>query len=632
MLVVPPRCPDEWACIGPHCQCRSRRPGKTPQSVLHRLKVKGKRRNVRMAHWVPEVAGHAKSGDTYFPRGSSITHHAGIEYAARKKADLFLLGRPGEADKFRPTTRGGKSRCLLPWQLVAAFDDVDVALSSAARFVDRLAREHDALFSTEGASAGMRRVLDAMSVCFDWEHLVVKAATAAQVKEFLTVARMLMPYLRHTEWPPADQFPRVQHAWPEENVLTFQYILMCSRLRQMRRPPWWVVEGAVVERVEAGGVELWLAQRIFGPLLSGAVGPWTPQKLRLPAHPAEESLRRALTARIAMVLSSFLRPAPPARFYVSLQGLAFVGYPCRERLRPHMMRSSVSRVWRCRLEDAVPGGLVKLVLPGMAGKLAYVAEVRRKLDWSAVSAELDTNPALTRGRTPGSSHVWHAARIHNFCRPMGSPEAICERVGSHMHQQWTATRHIDSGTLMDEVLLRDAQVTCLGSSRDERIVRDVAECMHHLGRRPLVTEASKQARLRQGAAASSSGGRRRRRVGEEVEASSSDESGGGSRWLLDDWPDSAILRRALSARLEKAVPDVSESSVAAALTQSCGAHGRIQVQPLFQEDLRTSNKSRADSVKRSALQSWLESESGEAFLADKRRRRFSRPEWRGLSS
>lgn len=301
-----------------------------------------------------------------------------------------------------------------------------------------------------------------------------------------------------------------------------------------------------------------------------------------------------------------------------------------------MMRSSVSRVWRCRLEDAVPGGLVKLVLPGMAGKLAYVAEVRRKLDWSAVSAALDTNPALTRGRTPGSSHVWHAARIHNLCRPMGSPEAICERVGSHMHQQWTATRHIDSGTLMDEVLLRDAQVTCLGSSRDERICRDVAECMHHLGRRPLVTDASKRARLRQGAAAASGGGcvkarlrqgaaavASRRGVVAEEEEASSDESGGGSRWLLDDWPDSALLRRALSARLEKAVPDVSESSVAAALTQSCGAHGRIEAQPLFQEDLRTSSKSRADSVKRSALQSWLESESGVAFLADKRRRRFS---------
>ncbi len=61
---------------------------------------------------------------------------------------------------------------------------------------------------------------------------------------------------------------------------------------------------------------------------------------------------------------------------------------------------------------------------------------------------------------------------------MGNPEAIRERVGSLMHQQWSAMRHLGAHACMDEVLLRDAQVTCLGSNRDERICREVARSMH----------------------------------------------------------------------------------------------------------------------------------------------------------
>ena len=604
LLVVPPRCPDEWACIGPHCQCRSRQLGKTPQSIL--VKLKGRRRKVRAPHWVgpADAAGHRPAGDSY-------KSHTKIAFAARKKAELKLHGRPDDMAKFRPTIRGDVPRCLFSWTLAAAFEDIDVALSSAARFLDQVAKEHASLYNAEGMSAGMRRVLDAMSACFDWEYLLVKAATLHQIAEFKTVARMLMPYLRHAAWPPFDQFPRVLHSWPNDHDLAFQYCVMCTRLRQMRPQPWWVHEGAVVERVEAGGLELWFARNVWGPRVDGALHPWTPQQLRLPAH-AEEPLRRAMTARIAMVLSSLLRPAQSAPFSVSLQGLAFVGYPCRARLLPHKMRSSVSRVWRCRLQDPLPGGLVKLVLPGMAGKLAYVSQPKRKLDWSAVSAALDMNPTFARGRTPTASQAWHAVRIHSFCRPMGSPEAICERVGSLMHQQWSAMRHLGAHACMDEVLLRDAQVTCLGSNRDERICREVAKSMHFLGRRPLVTEAAKRARLRRATARSGAG---------KQETSSSDESRCSDGWLLDDWPDRALLKRALAQRLEKSVPELNDSTVTAAFAENC-PHGRIQAQPLFQEDLRTSEKDRAGSVKRSALQSWLNSDSGRVFLADKRSRAY----------
>ena len=131
-----------------------------------------------MPHWVTNGAGNAPLGDAY---GGKAT----IVFAARRTIDLPSLGRAGvEENKFRPTIHDDSSRCLMPWQLASAFDDIDVALSSAQRFVDALTKEHTVLFNAEGMSAGMKRALGAMSECSNWEHLTVKAATGHQVREF----------------------------------------------------------------------------------------------------------------------------------------------------------------------------------------------------------------------------------------------------------------------------------------------------------------------------------------------------------------------------------------------------------------------------------------------------------------
>jgi len=502
LLIVPPRDSQEWACLGPHCQCASRQPGRNPQVIF--IKIRGRRRKARVPHWVgtPGIAGAAAAQERHGP----------IWFAEHKRADLPSLGRRADSGRFRPIIRHpAASRCIVPWSLVAAFDDLDAAASSALRFISEVARQHSSLFGSEGESAGMRSAVDAMAACFDWEHLVVRAPTADQVREFGTLAHLLMPYLAHTEWPPADIFPNVVREWPSADNLLIQYVLLCSRLRSVRRPPWWVHAGAVVEPVIAGGLEMWLANSVFGPRLHDVALPFLPDGL---PEACAAALRRALTGRIAMVLSSFLRQkSANGPFYVSLRGLAFVGYPWRGKMQPHKMRSVVSRTWRCRLGCTLPGGLVALTLPGMSGKLAYVRVPKRQLDWSAVSAALDMDPFFAHGRSPGARSAWHAARIHNFCRPMGSPEAVCERVGSLMRQQWSPGRHIDAGTLTDEVLLRDAQVKCLGGSRDERICLEVAKCMLFLGRRPLVSEVSKRERVRRGMASSSSLTLRRLRHG-----------------------------------------------------------------------------------------------------------------------
>ncbi len=97
--------------------------------------------------------------------------------------------------------------------------------------------------------------------------------------------------------------------------------------------------------------------------------------------------------KIAATISQFFAAAAkPREFQLWADVLAFVGYPWRGRKRPHAMRQSTARMWRCRLQNPFPGGLATLVLPTMVGKLAYVRKVCGTLDWSAVFASIDMYP------------------------------------------------------------------------------------------------------------------------------------------------------------------------------------------------------------------------------------------------
>ena len=191
--------------------------------------------------------------------------------------------------------------------------------------VETHSRLHLPGFISGWPAAGMHRVVDAMVVCFDWEHLVATRPTPQMGREFGTLYRMLRPYLVHTEWPSAEHFPLVIHKWPSVDTLSSQYGVMCLRLQSTRRPPWWVYEGAVVEPMVAGGLEMWFANSVFGPRLHEAEVPYYSKGL--PAA-AVGALRRALIGRIAMVLSSFLRDrSARGPFYQVLTGTGFRWVP-----------------------------------------------------------------------------------------------------------------------------------------------------------------------------------------------------------------------------------------------------------------------------------------------------------------
>jgi hypothetical protein len=217
---------------------------------------------------------------------------------------------------------------------------------------------------------------------------------------------------------------------------------------------------------------------------------------------------------------------------------------------------------------------------------------------------------------------------------MGSPEAVCERIGSLMHMQWAATRHTDAGALMDEVLLRDAKVSCIGHPRDEAICLDVAKAMLAMGRRPKIAERSRAKQTADGIATSHAVDRARQlqvaslmesgRHNHLSDASSESELGDdnaqdSSDDCLGEWSTLGSLRAAMAARTDKSHPSLDVPELSEEFCDKSRG-GRVEGLPLFYEDPRRVERCRADSVKRSALATWLDSEDGQAWRAAKHRR------------
>jgi hypothetical protein len=514
LLCVSVRQEAEPHLIGPHCQCpflkRRCRHGQA------KMKFRGVVRPVKVPLWVagsthadvpvPPVSADALGADWRHPPPAAIRW--------RWRASELMsapLGVP-EKNRFRPRItskqHGHDSRCTLPSSLPQVLTELDSAISGTITFVRTLLKQERLLFGTEGMSAGHARAMRAMCMCFDWGRLLCALPSASDITAFADLCQLLMPYLRHTEWPDPARFPDVRHAWPAVDSLKHQYVLLMNRLRMAKfRCPqatagWWQTIGYRVSPVCCyDSVESVIGIAHYRAARSAGV---------LPEGEDEQRVYRSFCKRIASVVSQFLEcgffgalaaeQSARGSFVVSPAMLARVGYPWRNRKRPDQMRRSVADRWRVRMD---PGGLATLLLPGVVGKLVHIEEVVTELDWSAVSASVDTNPYFSRdgpSRTRRSSGVsaWHAVRVHHQCRLMGSPEAVCERIGSIMKTAWNRNPSAAVSTLMDIVTLNAANVSCSGTARDEELCGNVADIMLDLGRRPIVCRKAKSARARQG--------------------------------------------------------------------------------------------------------------------------------------
>ena len=586
----------------------------------------------------------------------------------------------GKAFPFRDGMPGRHSRCQMPAHLPSAFQDLDNALAGAHSFLRRAMDEEEVLYGREGQNAGVARAMEAMSMCFDWSRLASQLPSGEDVRAFGDLVSLLMPYLRHTDWPNKAEFPKVVHGWPARGVMQRQYVLLLKRVRSARRhapkvaQDWYILKGYRVEPMQTFSSVSLFVQKIWetrvrfwqldalGARVGNALGARVGNALGAERSETTSPVQRALLQRIASIISSFVghgifgwperqhraptRLSKPHQIEVSSKGLKQLGFPWRGRKRPDKLRRNVLSKWEYR--RASPGSMGTLSLPGDVGKLVYVREILEELDGSAVSASIDATPYFSRD---GPSHIadpqsaWHAAKVHNFCRPMGASEACCERVGSLMRHAWNKNPVRRTANLMDTVLLMDAGITCTGHSRDEAVCKEIRDAFMSLNRRTMVGNREKRARLQEGVVASRSLHYLRedecRRVaasgrwrgpedddqepdeidleGMEHEAATSSCSGValGSRFgNVGDVHQSSRDARAQIVPAMKLPP--SAERVLQATTQG----GGVAALPTHKQDPRATKKSRASSTSKANLQSWLESSEGKAWL-DARQQRIA---------
>ena len=206
---------------------------------------------------------------------------------------------------YRDQILNDKPRCRLPWSLVEAYTEINQALGSAKAYHKRMLQEHRQLFGSEGYNAGMQRALAAMAAVFDWPRLVCAPTTTHMVHEFGVLAAMVLPYLEHVDWHSVDEFPKVQFEWPPKNVLQYQYVLLCRRLRQagaMRTKTWCVIDGAAVQPVDPTPFAIGLTRNIFGPRVLALEESGLPPKLK-PSAAANENMRQAPLRKITAMIS-----------------------------------------------------------------------------------------------------------------------------------------------------------------------------------------------------------------------------------------------------------------------------------------------------------------------------------------
>ena len=672
------QCPAEsWQIgmrvLGPHCQCRFLRPRTSRNSKLVLVRPRRGRcptRRWRVPLWVSEAdppprreAGGADAleaggdareahGDAFeagegthtvasqpwlFPSPPPIRFHwcnpaslavpAGVRPEGRFRARIAIGHPPGE---------GGPcytSACHLSVCLPQIFMELDRTLAAAARFINTLSAQEELVFGREGQSAGMSAAHEAMCKCFDWDRHVHTAPTADDVTAVMKLNQLLRPYLRLTEYPSQHEFPGVVHGWPDDGTLATQYVVLMRRVRlaktQCRAATrgWWHLTGYTVSPIVCSAI---LRRLVEGVLRQAETAPREARELRCISSRVASILQRFLVVPNTLAVEGM-----PGHFVVSPTVVARIGVPWSSRTKGLVRRSATAQ-WGIR--NAEPGGLATLLLSGVLGKLVYIEQRRRELDWSAVSGSIDVNPYFSRDGPKGSSaprSAWHAARLHHRCRSMGAPEACCERVGSMMKSTWTKNNNLPVSSLMDIVGLNFANVACTGAVRDERLCSVVAGIMLDLGRRSH-TYGGRHIRRRAAAGVDVSWTVQNmqddhtqalraagRSDGFDPDAASTDDEGFDlevARPLSSARPAAAVaalhavgsagIQHSIRGARNKGNPAMLVSDRAQKALMEAAKSG-VKALPLWHS--RSSSTKPAASVMKERLKSWLESDSGRAW-------------------
>lgn len=374
----------------------------------------------------------------------------------------FVMQRKEDQAPFRLQGEVRFARgCRANIRLQQALTTFMVAVQEYAAFLLRLSRKLEEYFGTVGLKPGYRQLLDDVALSWDLEHLCLERPTAAHVQAFIRACSFLRPCLQRTYWPEPGLFPYVQRSWPSENNLAVQYVAFCCRLR-------WRVQTEPV-KTKCSTVSHYEVRRVtVAPVLNASI--------RLLFLHFSVAQRRGLQ-RIMLTIGKFLfgskNTCQGETFQVSVTSLCCVG---------HSANWAHARAQRKRLFRIIEGqkGDVATICGSVhCGFVVQICKVKRRFCQQRLAASLDLDP-LWHCPDVGGIHCYHAVRVGHRFRFITPPETCCESWGSLIHILYDDMRCASIERLVARLFLKEAQLTCAGSSRDDAVVEvcfSIAECL-----------------------------------------------------------------------------------------------------------------------------------------------------------
>ena len=597
--------PAQTMLLSPRCQCPSRRLRPRGRIIDHytevghviRRRLPGITRDVRVPEWV-----------------------ATSEYDARtmlKEREQFFKLRFMTVPRVRPVRRELQgvsmykrhwNACEAPHAAQHTHLAVDGALVSALSYIGVLHDEiRDYCQGAVGSNESMRRLIAAARTCWDWEHLRLHRPTVDHIKAFEVVWLLLKPCLSHTLWPSAESHPLVQHSWPALDDLKYQYTLLCARVRAATglggrcHRAVHIPHHCQVVCLRSHGILMPLFQRFFRSL-------WKRQ-MRSRSERSQEPVELCV-ATILHFAGQRLSDTPcdqhdlfqetlpsggPKSFQVSLHDLVRVGYGRRFCGMRGPTKASLP------LRDEVEtGAIASLAGSVLRGRWVKVLAVERNFDIRAMAARLDLDAQFCRRRDP-HGHCWHAVRIHHRCRHLRGIETVCEKWGSLLHTLYNDVAGLGPARMAVRLFLRESGLRCQGSQTDEHFVAELARVITEVQGRSASSSRGSDIPYAVKRLATSDGG---------MEPCALDLDGeAGARLDMTGLP---------MAWKQQHAPTDLPAAAAQAVQQGVKRDGRRNIivrsqLPLFAEDARAIQKTRATSVLRARLKEFLESETGKQW-------------------
>jgi hypothetical protein len=646
--------PTKFRMVHPRCQCAAMcnrpGPGLTCMTQMPYTKRKGidagESVPIDVPSWATQILQEADPsrshmcGPTCYPQcHSSITNVLrNVDLGLSRVLPRFCLEEKFATPSFLqgiPRYHGYKQdapfRCMIPLPVLPCYLQLLQILDAFRDFLEEMAEQFGGYFGSIGTNDTMKTLLDAVSVCWDWQLLAHAEPQRRHIQALNTVYKILRPTLADSFWPPPTHFQHVHPAWPSQRDLGIQYCLLCWRVRRaMSGEDGQMLFSRFTKVVQYRVLPLpcpaYLVHLVAFRICSGKAGytrvAWRIQ-FCLSGWPAggvgSADADFVFCQRYGLCARSHcaIRFSPNEGFRVKASSLCQPG---------HAQNWKKSRARRRHLFSfAGSVGDVAQVNSGpLCNTIVYVLEEERLVNVGKLASNFDMDPSWHLPLPPTFPNgCYHLVKLGHRMRFLCPPETPMETSGSLLHVIYNDMAREAYDRIRQRLFIKEAGLRCAGSARDEAIVRVVAELLIRSGCDPFTRQKQTRlphsvARLRQNADA------RHWKLGEDVDDATMMD-------YLD--PSSTSVPAALRAPRSFGVeldPVVAQSvrrsfektSMGNAYQRDHLGHKHIKAMPLYANELRHQSATR--SVWRERLQAWLRSEDGQQW--SDQRTRFEDPD------